>query len=377
MGQAMREKINPRRPKTDDRRRKTEVRGRKTKNGGQRAEDRRRKTKDRRHKTEDGRQEVESDCRATCPAAALSKGRTCCACAHARWLRMAPSVEAPKGCCRHLICINHPAAPGEFREVLGSGTCPNFRRRWELALRTPPPEPPNDSVKYITLTKGKHALVDAADFERLNKHKWWAQHSNCGSSGWYAVRQEGRRRIYMHREVMNVPDGIVVDHIQRNGLDNRQCNLRVCTPLENAYNRRFHSRSSRFQGIRYIERLDKWLAGIKALGRREHIGLFADEIEAAQVRDRWAFAFQGRFAYLNFPADFEGKDPDDPEFQAIRDDLARKRRKREARKKEIKEMRKEEGKGKKAGTRHGAARGTGRRRRTRGGRGHMMGDESE
>ena len=273
---------------------------------------------------------------------------------------MAPSVATSGGCCRHLICINHPEAPGEFREVLGSGTCPNFRARWEPPLRTPPPEPPNDRVKYITLTHGKHALVDAADFDRLNKHKWCALHSSPGdSSGWYAVRRAGGRTIFMHREILHAPDGMVVDHIQRNGLDNRQCNLRVCTPLENAYNRRFHSRSSRFQGIRYIDRLDKWLAGIKALGRHEHIGLFDDEVEAARVRDRWAFAFHRRFAYLNFPADFEGKDPDDPEFQALRDQLAEKRRKWEARKKETEESRTKEDKGKKAGTKRGAARGTG------------------
>ena len=330
MGQGFRDRVNRRG-------RKPQGRGRKAEGGGQKTEDGRRKM---------GGRNAENDCRMSCPAAALSKGRTCCFCVCARWLRMAPSVVTPGGCCRHLICINHPEAPGEFREVLGSGTCPNFRARWEPPLRTPPPEPPNDSVRYITLTKGKHALVDAADFDRLNKHKWWAQHSNGGSSGWYATRQEGRRRIFMHREVMNAPDGMVVDHIQRNGLDNRQCNLRVCTPLENAYNRRFHSRSSRFQGVRYNDRLDKWMAGFKALGRREHLGLFDDEIEAAQVRDRWAFAFHGRFAYLNFPADFEGKDPDDPEFQAIRADLARKRRKREARKKEIEERRRKGIKGK-------------------------------
>ncbi len=49
-----------------------------------------------------------------------------------------------------------------------------------------------------------------------------------------------------------------------------------------------------------------------------HLGIFADEVEAARVRDRWAFALQGRFAWLNFPEDFRGQDPADPEFQALR-----------------------------------------------------------
>jgi len=195
-----------------------------------------RKLEDRRRKTEDRRQEVESDCRTPCPEAILSKGRTCCSCACARWLRMAPSVVTPGGCCRHLICINHPEAPGEFREVLGNGTCPNFRARREAPLRTPPPEPPNDSVKYITLTQGKHALVDAADFDRLNRHKWFALRSPKGS-GYYAARWKAGRMILMHREIMNAPDDMVVDHVNRCPSDNRQCNLRLCTKQQNVFNR--------------------------------------------------------------------------------------------------------------------------------------------
>jgi hypothetical protein len=83
------------------------------------------------------------------------------------------------------------------------------------------------------------------------------------------------------------------------------------------------------------------VAHIKIDQRQERLGYYDDEVEAAKVRDRWAFAFHGRFAFLNFPADFEGKDPNDPEFQALRHQLQEKRRKREARKKA-------KGKGKKA-----------------------------
>ena len=74
-------------------------------------------------------------------------------------------------------------------------------------------------------------------------------------------------------------------------------------------------------------------AALRTDGRNEQIAASDDEVEAAKVRDRWAFAFHGRFAYLNFPADFEGKDPSAPEFQALRDQLAEKRRKRQTRKK--------------------------------------------
>ncbi len=265
------------------------------------------------------------------PKAVRPNHRTCDHCVYAHWMRLGPSVLLTLDWLQHLMCVNHAETPGAFREVLAGGTCPHFRARREPPVRTEPPEPPSDEVKYIALTKGKHALVDTADFERLNRHKWCAMCATDGS-GYYAVRRAGSRTILMHREIMNAPDDLVVDHIARNGLNNRRCNLRLCTPLENMYNRRVHSKSSRFQGVRYLAELHKWGASVKIDGRGEHIGVFADEVEAAKVRDRWAFAFHRRFAYLNFPADFEGKDPNDPEFQTLRDQLAEKRRRREEKK---------------------------------------------
>jgi hypothetical protein len=90
------------------------------------------------------------------------------------------------------------------------------------------------------------------------------------------------------------------------------------------------------------------VAFVRVEGRVEQIAASDDEVEAAKLRDRWAFAFYGRFAYLNFPDDFVGKDPADPEFQALRDQLAEKRRKREARRKARDQRQKAQGGGEKA-----------------------------
>jgi hypothetical protein len=63
----------------------------------------------------------------------------------------------------------------------------------------------------------------------------------------------------MHRMIMRPPKGMVVDHINGNGLDNRRCNLRICTRQENARNRRKHADGkSRFLGV-YL-RGKKWQA---------------------------------------------------------------------------------------------------------------------
>jgi len=300
-------------------------------------------------KTEDGRQEPAVDNPQAAQKPAPPNPRTCYRCAYAQWMRLGPSALMVMDWLKHLICLNHPDAPGEFRAVLPTGTCPNFRPRREPPVRTPPPErvpppePPNGQVKFIALTKGRHTLVDAADFERLNRHKWFAMRSPNGS-GYYAARWENGRMVLMHREILDAPDGRIVDHANRNPSDNRRCNLRLCTKQQNVFNRHSGVHSSRYQGVSYCKQERKWVAYIKLDKQHERLGGFDDEVVAAQVRDRWAFAFHGRFAYLNFPADFEGKDPNDPEFQALRDQLQEKRRKREARKKATEERQKEKGK---------------------------------
>jgi hypothetical protein len=111
----------------------------------------------------------------------------------------------------------------------------------------------------------------------------------------------------MHREIMHAPDGMVVDHKNRNGIDNRPDNLRVCTPAQNEYNKAPRGKRSRFKGV-YPDG-DKWYAMIKHKGETYYLGTFDDEVEAAKARDRKAYELEGEYAYLNFPEDFQHKGP--------------------------------------------------------------------
>jgi len=105
----------------------------------------------------------------------------------------------------------------------------------------------------------------------------------------------------MHQLLMAPPPGMVVDHIDGNGLNNRRANLRICTPQQNRRNTRPRHKTSAFLGV--SRRGDKYAARIKHHGREFHLGLFKDEIEAAKARDRKAKELFGQFAWLNFPED--------------------------------------------------------------------------
>ena len=96
------------------------------------------------------------------------------------------------------------------------------------AGRIEPPEPPDDSIRYIPLTKGQYAIVDAEDYERVNQYKWCASGGNRKRT-MYAMRIQNHKCILMHRFLMGASEGMVVDHINGNGLNNRKSNLRLCS----------------------------------------------------------------------------------------------------------------------------------------------------
>jgi hypothetical protein len=197
-----------------------------------------------------------------------------------------------------LMCVNHPDSPGEVREVAPATTaCRNFRPRYKPPTREPPPEPPNGEVRYIGLTKGKYAIVDAADYESLSKYTW---HATCARGRYYAATVINGKSISMHRMIMNPPPGKVTDHADANGLNNRRTNLRNCTAEQNRHNTRpSRKKSSPYIGV--YRRRDKWIYKITHQRQYCYAGPFDTALEAAKARDQTAIELFGEFAWLNFP----------------------------------------------------------------------------
>jgi hypothetical protein len=158
--------------------------------------------------------------------------------------------------------------------------------------------------RRIPLTQGKYAIVDPEDFDRLNKYKWHLQRTN---QTFYAVRRaKGRERangqvVWMHRSILPPPEGMCTDHINNNGLDNRNANLRIATPAQNARNRRKMApkTSSKYKGVSYHAGMKKWCASIRVNGQYKYFGLFQNEIDAARAYDNAAKKYHKEFAVLN------------------------------------------------------------------------------
>lgn len=158
-------------------------------------------------------------------------------------------------------------------------------------------------MKTIALTQGRVALVDDADFERLNQWTWCAwKHRNT----FYAQRarrvSEGKSGVvFMHQEVCCKG----ADHKNGNGLDNRRSNLRPCTASQNSANQPLQKGNrSGFKGVSWQGgRLNKWTAQVQVLGKKIHLGCYSDKEDAARAYDAAAREHFGEFAQLNFPGD--------------------------------------------------------------------------
>jgi hypothetical protein len=163
----------------------------------------------------------------------------------------------------------------------------------------------NETVE-IPLTQGKTALIDAADLGLVSQYRWHA--SRAGNTfyvqSWTPTRNGKRRRLLLHRLVLNAARGSKVDHENGNGLDNRRANLRIATDSQNQANSRKRAgTTSLYKGVSWWCGPQKWVAEIQAGNppRRIYLGRFNDESEAARAYDVAAKRLFGAFAKLNFP----------------------------------------------------------------------------
>lgn len=159
----------------------------------------------------------------------------------------------------------------------------------------------------IKLSRGMVAIVDDCYYEELSQHKWHVVKGN--PTTWYAVRHvwisgTGKKIVVrMHREVVRLSGrevGKFVDHIDGNGLNNCDGNLRSATAQENKRNSRVRSDSlTGIKGVAYVASKNAWRSRIFHNGRNRHLGYFQSPEAASEAYSEAAERIFGEFARVN------------------------------------------------------------------------------
>lgn len=160
-------------------------------------------------------------------------------------------------------------------------------------------------MKRIKLTQGKFAIVDNEDYELVKQWKWCAV---LYRNSFYAVSNRHRWEnktpicIKMARIIMGAKKGQVVDHINHNTLDNRRKNLRICSPIQNSYNRRIgKNNTTGYKGVskctslcRYYGK-DVFQAQIRVNGKLITLGYGTNKGKLAQLYQDASIKYFGHF----------------------------------------------------------------------------------
>lgn len=158
------------------------------------------------------------------------------------------------------------------------------------------PYDPALGYRLIRLSGGQLAKVDPEDYDRL-KYLGWSLNEKGGHAKRCERRGKSTHTVLMHREIVNAPKGMLVDHINWDPLDNRKANLRVCSQRENLCNRGpTKQNTTGFKGVSKVR--NRYQVSIDC----KVIGWFDDPIEAAKCYDKAAKELHGEFAFQNLPA---------------------------------------------------------------------------
>jgi len=158
-----------------------------------------------------------------------------------------------------------------------------------------------DNNCFVFLTKGKRCIIDLKDLDIIKDFSWMTMYNHKDLKrgiNIYAITRQNKKTILMHRLIMGAKKGQFIDHINRNSLDNRRCNLRFCTPSQNSVNTIKKRNKRIYRGV--VKTNKKYRAMIRINKKQTYLGVFEDDVSAAKRYDKEARKVYKEFAITNF-----------------------------------------------------------------------------
>ena len=176
-------------------------------------------------------------------------------------------------------------------------------------------------MQVIKTKDGYAVMVDDQDYALVSQYTWSVTSRNNLQYAYrkVAIKTDDRenwgwttRIRLMHQDIM--PGHPMIDHVDGNGLNNLRNNLRPTTMSNNLANQgkhkmgwRGHECTSRYKGVCWVEKFQKWVATIVKAGHQYWLGKFDDETEAARAYDKKAIELYGEYAKTNSQLELYGK----------------------------------------------------------------------
>lgn len=141
---------------------------------------------------------------------------------------------------------------------------------------------------------GESFYFDLEDYGRIKDFYWENNHGYVVTKKYHHDKTE---YIYMHRLLIDAQSGYVVDHIDRNRVNNIKNNLRVTDDSGNARNASIaKNNTSGFTGVTYDNSRNKWVAQITVDYQNKVIGRYIDKEDAIKARLEAETKYYGKFA---------------------------------------------------------------------------------
>lgn len=168
------------------------------------------------------------------------------------------------------------------------------------------------TIAFVPLSGGHWAIIDTEDIPLVDGYYWQGKPSGGTVYAQRSERDGSRETVKMHRQILGLPPLTPqVDHIDRNGWNNRRSNLRTVTAAQNTANAGPQRNSSTgYKGVTARPKRGVWEASIMIEGRTHYLGRFDSAEDAAKAHDSAALEAWGEYAYQNFPGGQRAASPE-------------------------------------------------------------------
>jgi len=140
-------------------------------------------------------------------------------------------------------------------------------------------------------------LVDDSAYELLAGYNVHTFIANGKPYARFYVKNQPRRYTLLHRFILGAKNGEYVDHINGNTLDNRKCNIRICTQAQNMMNTGYYkNNASGVKGVNFRKDAHKWQAYITANKKWIYLGMYDSKEDAIRARRSGEEKYHGVFS---------------------------------------------------------------------------------